>query len=137
MLIVGATDSGKSTLILNMLLRMMYFTIHNIVYFCSPHVDPENWHEDHDLLRPFVEIGKMVLCWNITGENSVLEALNTMDAARNKDRNIKPNLIVIGDFGAELCSPESSFFPGRLVTMRHHTKENCVAWCVSCHSSRS
>ena len=57
LLFVGINRSGKSTVMLNMLIRMAYFAIHHIIYFCCPHVSPEDIekpeHADYKLIQGF------------------------------------------------------------------------------------
>ena len=125
LLFVGINRSGKSTVMLNMLIRMAYFAIHHIIYFCCPHVSPEDIEKpEHADYKPIQGFPNIRLYWNITGPNSVEEALD--HARDNEKHHDKFNLVVLDDWGRQLMSQEFRFFSSRLLNLRH--AEKAFAW---------
>jgi hypothetical protein len=118
-LFLGAKKGGKSTLVLNMLLRMLYFTTFHMIYFVSPHVHPDKIDDsDYKVLKGLKNVK---LYWKLTP--------GAFDDAKAGDKHPdKMNLIALDDFGNMLKKKECAFVTERFANLRHPGEEKAVMW---------
>jgi hypothetical protein len=127
---IGIKGSAKSTTMLNMLVRMRYYDLYHISYFCSPHVSPEalartnergEFTSDYRILLPLVEAGKVKLYWKFESEeegNSMQEAIQeAKDDPKHPD---KYGLFGADDWAHKLCA--QTFLSDAFSNARHTMK---------------
>ena len=121
---VGNKGSAKSTTMLNMLVRMLYYTLYHLCYFCSPHVTPEKLNDpnsDYRILLPLAEAGKVKLYWKFSSEgdgHSMEEAIE--DAKRDPKHRDKYGIFCTDDWADHLC--KQTWLTDAFANARHAMK---------------
>jgi hypothetical protein len=120
-LFLGAKRGGKSTLMLNMIVRMLYFTSFAVIYFISPHVRPDLIDKnDYGILKGLKNVR---LYWELT-EKAYEDA--AAYAKAHPELGEGSCLMAIDDFAAKLKKKTCAFVTERFANLRH--TEKCVMW---------